>query len=288
MIFCVLMAGICTADDCGCGGFDTSPPGYGWESPGFSGLDTHDSSNGGSTSGSAGSEPSDSGSSPSAGNSISDTGSSGGSSTGDSGGAGGSESSFDSALQYAIKGATYYKNGDMNQSLEMLNKSLSLDPYSVRAWMTKGDVLSAMGRYVEAAAAYSKVLQLDPSDGAAAAKRGDAFLDAGKYQEAVASYDRAIAMDPGISGLQTNRSRAKELASGVIQANLSVAEKNGTVQMNSGGDLTPGISPGSPPDPTQVPVSPLPGTTKAPFSILPLLLAIMITTVLSIFLQRHS
>jgi len=128
MIFCVFLAGICTADDCGCGGFDTSPPGYGWECPGFSGPDTHDSSGGGPTSGGAGAEPSDSGSSPSAGSSLSDSGSSGGSSPGSSGGVSGSESSSDSALQLAIRGADYYRKGEMNQSLDMLNKSLSLDP----------------------------------------------------------------------------------------------------------------------------------------------------------------
>ena len=136
MIVCVFLIAICNGDDCGCGGFDTSPPDYGWNSPGFSGPDTPASSNGGSAPDGAGAEHSESGGSSGTGNSASDSGSSGGSSTG---GVSGSESSSDSALLLAVKGSDYFREGDMNQSLSMLNKSLSIDPYSVRAWMTKGE-----------------------------------------------------------------------------------------------------------------------------------------------------
>ncbi|MEI6292640.1 MAG: tetratricopeptide repeat protein [Methanomicrobiales archaeon] len=108
----------------------------------------------------------------------------------------------------------------MNPSLDMLNKSLSIDPYSVRVWMIKGVVLSAMGRYIGAAGAYSQVLLLDPSDGVAAAKRGDT-LNAGDYADAVASYDRAMAANPGYSGIPSNRILANQLASGLIQGNNS-------------------------------------------------------------------
>ncbi len=193
MIVCLFLIGTCSGEDCGCGGFDTSPPDYGWNSPGFSGLDTHESPNGGSTPGGAGAEPSESCGSSAPGNSISDTGSSGDRS---GGGVSGSECSSDSALLLVVKGSDYFREGDMNQSLSMLNNSLSIDPYSVQAWMTRGKGLSAMGRYDEAIIAYSQVLHLDPSDGSAAEQRGEALMNAGKYQEAIVCYDRANCNEP--------------------------------------------------------------------------------------------
>lgn len=105
--------------------------------------------------------------------------------------------------------------------------------------------MSAMGHYIEAAGAYSQVLHLDPSDGEAAAKRGDAFMNAGQYPEAIASYDRAITMDPGNSGIQLNRSLAKQLASVSIRVNVSVTGPNVTADPDPCRNLTPATLPGS-------------------------------------------
>jgi tetratricopeptide (TPR) repeat protein len=176
---------------------------------------------------------------------------------------GGSESTSDSALLLAVRGTTYYQQGDLNQSLDLLNKSISLDPYSVRAWMTRGDVLSAMGRYNEAVDAYSQVLHLDPSDGPAAAKKGDALVNAGKYQEAITSYDRAIAAAPSLPGVQVNRSMAKQLAGGMIRTNVSIVETDDTEMLNVSRDSPVITLPGTTPAATIPPVSPVPGTTKA-------------------------
>jgi len=111
-----------------------------WESPGFNGLNRNESSGGVSAMCCAGAKASDPGCSPSAGNSIADYGFSGESSTGGSGGVGGSESSSAPSLQFAMNRSDFYREGDLNQSPDMLNKSLSLDPYPVRAWMARGCV----------------------------------------------------------------------------------------------------------------------------------------------------
>ena len=286
ILVCVFLVGISAGEDCGCD-FDTSPPDFSWESPGYSSPGTQDNSNSGSTPGSAGGASSNSGSSSSGDNSISGPGSSGDSSTAGSGSISGSAGSSDSALVLAARGADYYRQGDLNQSLDMMNKSLIIDPYSVRAWMTKGEVLSAMGRYIEAAAAYSRVLSLDPSDGPAAAKRGDAYLNAGKYPEAIASYDRAVAMNPGIPGIQSNRSKAKQLASGIIRANLSVAGPDETAGLDPGKGMPVEILPVTTLSTTTPPVSPVPGTTKAAVSLPVLVLATIIAGVLSLIHRRH-
>ena len=149
----------------------------------------------------------------------------------------------------------------MNQSLSLLNKSLSIDPYSVRAWMTRGKVLSAMGRYDEAILAYFRVLRPDPSDESPAARRGDALMNAGKSQEAIASYDRAISMNPTLSDVRVNRSIAQRLASGAVKANLSVAYQNETAGLNSSQDIPAGILPGTALPTTMPPGSRVQGTT---------------------------
>jgi tetratricopeptide (TPR) repeat protein len=186
-----------------------------------------------------------------------------------------------------VKGADLYRKGDLNQSLDMLNKSLSSDPYSVRAWMTKGDALSAMGRYIEAAAAYSQVLHLDPSDGAAAGKRGDAFMNAGQYADAIASYDRAIAMDPGLPGIRSNRSLAKQLASGMVRANISVTGPLNTPESTISPAL-PGVNAtGTAADMATLPSPAVPGTKKAALSLTVLPAAIIIAGVMTIIFRRR-
>ncbi len=132
--------------------------------------------------------------------------------------------SSDAAALLASKGLDLYKKGDFNNSLIALNASLDNDPYIPKTWMTKGDVLASMGRYEEAITAYSKVIKLDPSDPTAYAKTGDALVNAGKFTEAVASYDHALAANPGLTAVQTNRTRAVGLASGLMKGNLTTTE----------------------------------------------------------------
>jgi hypothetical protein len=282
-ILCFFIICHCNAGDldCGCGTNSMTDP-FGWDSQGSDGSADPGSSHGGADGG-----PSDSGNNP--GTSTSDSSSviSTDDSLGSTASISGSDSSSDSSGSLISQSLIIFHKGEMNQSLDMLNKSLSLDPYSVRAWMIKGDVMSAMGRYIEAAGAYSQVLHLDPSDGEAAAKRGDAFMNAGQYTDAIASYDRAITMDPGNSGIQSNRSLAKQLASGIIRTNLSVTGPNVTVEPDSGRDLTSETLPGSIPATGQPLVSLVPGTTKAPASIPILLLAIVTAGALLICIRKH-
>jgi len=83
----------------------------------------------------------------------------------------------------------------------------------------------------------SPQLHPEPSDGSAAAKSMDVIMNAGKYLEAVARYDPAIVMNPGLSDIPFKSSVAKQLARGMIRANLSVAEPVDTVGLNSGKGL---------------------------------------------------
>jgi tetratricopeptide (TPR) repeat protein len=135
----------------------------------------------------------------------------------------------------------------------------------------KGDVISARDITSRPRELIPMYYTPDPSDGVAAAKRGYAFLNAGQYPEAIASYDRALPRDPENSGVLSNRSLAKQLASGITRATLSAAGPDVTVVPDSGRKSTSGTLPASTTVTAQHPLTQVPGTTKAPAS-LPLLL----------------
>jgi len=195
-------------------------------------------------------------------------------------GAGGSSS--DDAVLLASKGLDLFRKGDFNNSLIALNSSLSRDPYTTKTWMVKGDVLASMGRYEEAISAYNKVIHLDPSDPAAYAKRGDAQLNVGKFNEAVVSYDYALAANPGLTAVQTNRTRAVDLVSNPIKANLTptqptIATEATTLPPSSAATASPQMTAASP-------VS----TTKAPVSLMVLLMVVPIAGIVSIIFNRKK
>ena len=281
----IALVGVCAGEDCGCGGFDFSAPSApsGWDDAGnaasesfYSGLD---SSPGGSSSGGT-----------SSGSSSSDSSSSGfGSQTSGSSGSGGSDSgstssgsvSSDNAVLLTSKGINLFKQGDFNNSLIALNASLDNDPYVPKTWMTKGDVLASLGRYEEAITAYNRVVKLDPADPTAYAKIGDALVNLGKFNEAVTSYDHALAANPGRTAVQTNRTRAVDLASGVIKGNLTATEPTVTTVVTT---LPPSTANTSPVMTTPVPVS----TTKAPLSLSVLLMVVPIMGIISIIFNRKK
>ena len=281
ILLCSALISVCAGEDCGCGGFDFSAPSQpsGWDGAGqaaaesfWSGLDspTGGSSSGGTSSGSSSSE---SGSQTSSSSVTSDSGSG-------SVGAGGSSS--DDAVLLASKGLDLFRKGDFNNSLIALNSSLTRDPFTTKTWMIKGDVLSSMGRDEEAIIVYTQVIHLDPSDPAAYAKRGDAQLNVGKYNEAVVSYDYALAANPGLTAVQTNRTRAVDLASGSIKGNLTttqptIATEATTLPPSSAATTSPQMTVASP-------IS----TTKAPISLMVLLMVIPIAGIVSIIFNRKK
>jgi len=277
----IALISVCAGEDCGCGGFDMSAPslpsdgGNAASESFYSGLD---SSPGGSSSGGTSSGSSSSGSTSSG--SGSQTSGSSGSDSGSGGASFGSMSS-DAAVLLASKGLDLYKKGDFNNSLIALNASLDNDPYTPKTWMTKGDVLASLGRYEEAITAYNKVIKLDPSDPTAYAKIGDALVNAGKFTEAVASYDHALAANTGLTAVQTNRTRAVDLASGLMKGNLTTTEPTVTTVVTT---LPPSTANTSPVITTPVPVS----TTKAPLSFMVLLMVVPIMGVVSIIFNRKK
>ena len=142
----------------------------------------------------------------------------------------------DKALTLTSQGIALFRQGDLNKSLDSLNLSLTLDPYSQKTWVASGDVLSAMGRLNESLAAYTNGLNLDKADPVLYAKIADVQVKLGAYNTAVASYDHALALQPDFPSAMANRTRAVALASGLVAMATTApssqpagADINGTV-----------------------------------------------------------
>ncbi len=60
--------------------------------------------------------------------------------------------------------------------LQQYDKALDINPDDYKAWVNKGNSLSALGRYEEALAACDKVLEIKPEDYKAWANKGIAGL----------------------------------------------------------------------------------------------------------------
>jgi tetratricopeptide (TPR) repeat protein len=265
---CALIGAAFAASDCGCGGLPSSSPPSGWADAGNAAMNSY--SGFGSSTGGTGSGSSTGGtgtSSPS-----SDYGSSSGSGSGTGGsssGIGGSSGSLsgsnsDEAVKMTSQAIALFKEGDYNNSLAALNGSINLDPYSAKTWITKGDVLSAMGLLNESIAAYTQVIHLDPSDPAVYAKMGDVLVKMGAYKEAVASYDHALTLEPGYPSIEANRTQAAEFASGLIAESNTSGSTPASSSTPPPATLVPADTAAQPTIAVTVTKAPLPGVLVLP------------------------
>ena len=77
-------------------------------------------------------------------------------------------------------------------------QGLTLEPETFYGYITKGQVLRAAGRRVDAAAAFQKALALSPGLAVAEYELGALAEDSGDWSGAASHYQRALADDAGM------------------------------------------------------------------------------------------
>jgi hypothetical protein len=266
----IFFVGIVAADDCGC----NAEPDGGWGAPDYtddpSWGSSFDDLTGGGGSDTGGSGGSGSGSGGGAADSSSDdsSGSSGGSgSSGSSSDSSGSSSvvgsSSDEGVVWRMKADDLAEKGLLNESLEAYNRSVTYDPYTIRAWMGKGKVLLSLDRPSEAADAFARVLRLDPANTDALTLLGDAKNATGDYDGAVVSYVKALAMNPNLAAVKDRIAQAE-----TAKAAATTTNSPGTVEVSvttTGNDSSVAQEEAGSPSPTDTsPV--IPPTLSAPFA----------------------
>lgn len=92
------------------------------------------------------------------------------------------------------------------EAINLLNKSIGLDPSNAIAYNKRGRVYSALKEYEQAIADYNHALELDPSYVYAYNNRGYTSHTLKDYKQAIADYTRALELNP--SDVWTYFSRA--------------------------------------------------------------------------------
>ena len=224
MVYIISVAS--AASDCGC---DAEPDG-GWGAPDYSddpswgssfddltggGGASTDTGGSGATGGSTSGGTGDSGFSDSSGSSGSSTSSDSSSSSGGSSSTAGGSS--EDGVVWRMKADDLAEKGLFNESLEAYNRSITYDPYTIRAWMGKGRVLLSLERPSEAADAFTRALRLDPGNTDTLTLLGDARNATGDYDSAIETYAKALAMNPNLAGIKDRIAQA-EMAKTALSA----------------------------------------------------------------------
>lgn len=102
--------------------------------------------------------------------------------------------------QAKIKSLSYHANekhntGNYEESLNLYEQLLELDPINAQANRRAGDALFALEQYQKALTFYGKVLQIDPQNAYAYKHKGDTFFALKHYKEAYTAYQQAKQFD---------------------------------------------------------------------------------------------
>ena len=101
----------------------------------------------------------------------------------------------DNALAYRAKGDAYFGLKDYDNMLSASSRSLELNPKDTWAALDKGIALSWLGRPNEAVSSYTEAIKLDPSNAAAYRVRGRQRMELKEYSSSLADLNKAIQLD---------------------------------------------------------------------------------------------
>jgi tetratricopeptide (TPR) repeat protein len=87
-------------------------------------------------------------------------------------------------------GKLYFEDGDLDKSMQYLEKAIAIHPRSGPAFSLQGDCLAALGRVDEAVAAYKKALRLNANDAASLSGLGWLYNSMDKNAEIARSFCR--------------------------------------------------------------------------------------------------
>jgi tetratricopeptide (TPR) repeat protein len=102
----------------------------------------------------------------------------------------------ETAEKYKIQGTEYAKSGNFEKALELLNKSVQIDPTYAAAYNNIGSVLMQQSRYKDAIIYFTKAIEQDQSDYAFYLNRAAAKSKLQEYKFAVEDYNLAIKIAP--------------------------------------------------------------------------------------------
>ena len=88
-----------------------------------------------------------------------------------------------------------YSN-NYSKALELVEKSLAINPNYINAMDTKALILIQLGKYPEGIQLYDKILEKEPNFISSIKNKGIALANLGHYQQALLWYDNALKQFP--------------------------------------------------------------------------------------------
>lgn len=102
-------------------------------------------------------------------------------------------------------GVIAYQNGDMTTAVNLISRSLAMDPGSALAHANLGNVYAVLERYDEGVASYERAIALRPDHAESFSHRGSALTNLHRLDEALESFSRALALRPDYAEAWSNR-----------------------------------------------------------------------------------
>ncbi len=100
------------------------------------------------------------------------------------------------ARVYNLRALTYLRQEDVEAALADLQAGIDAAPDFPAPYLTRADLLAALGRYEEALADYDRVIALDDAAARAFAGRAAVQQQLGRLEAALADYDRLVELAP--------------------------------------------------------------------------------------------
>jgi tetratricopeptide (TPR) repeat protein len=104
-----------------------------------------------------------------------------------------------------LLGTAELQQGNTEEGVQLLAKSVKLSPNQPRAHCNLGVGLHTLGREKEALAAYDRAVALNPGYAVAHNNRGITLQALGRQNEALACFERALALEPRYAEAHNNR-----------------------------------------------------------------------------------
>jgi tetratricopeptide (TPR) repeat protein len=106
------------------------------------------------------------------------------------------------------QGFDQYMLGRYNESVELFNRALALDPTYVQAWTDKAYAELALKDYINEIRSIDRALEINPGIPRLWNMRGEALMALERYQEAIQSFDKALQFAPDYLSAKLNKENA--------------------------------------------------------------------------------
>src|SRR5262249_35569201 len=105
-----------------------------------------------------------------------------------------------------LLGLIALRGGQLDHGLDLLTKSIGINPNVAEAYSNRGNALLQLRRFNEALGCLEKAIELKPDLAEPYLNRGVIFQDLGRHDEAIANYDKAIELNPAFADAYAKRS----------------------------------------------------------------------------------